>query len=131
MAIGRFSSFIKDENAGATVEFIAVMGPYVLITFFIVEVIIAVLWIGTAEKAAQLGARLAVVSDAAATGVPSFNAKTASGGFGVNCSDASAPCSASANPWSYACTGGTGGSCNATAFNNIVKRIRNISSLIQ
>jgi Flp pilus assembly protein TadG len=70
-------SFIKGENGGATVEFVAVFGPFLLITFFIFEIIIAVLWIGTAEKAVQLGARLAVVFNPAATGLPATNAVSA------------------------------------------------------
>jgi hypothetical protein len=74
---GRLDAFIRDESAGATVEFVAVFGPFLLITFFIFEVIIAVLWIGTAEKAVQLGARLAVVFNPAVTGLPATNATSA------------------------------------------------------
>ena len=58
--------FLRDEDAGATVEFVAVMGPMMLIVFFIFEVMVEMVWIGTGEKAAQAGARLAVVSNVAA-----------------------------------------------------------------
>ena len=125
-----FTSFVKDESAGATVEFIAVMGPFLLLTFFIFEVIIAALWVGTAEKAAQLGARLAVVSNFAVTSLtPSMTNPLVdtSHAYGQACPAAcSSPSFATAT-----CVHGTGGVCDAANFTTLVTRMQAISSLVQ
>ncbi len=120
-------SFIREEKAGATVEFVALMPAFFLLTFFIFEIIIAVLWVGTAEKAVQLGARLAVVSDYAVNGLTATSTNALAAGFFGQ------PCSAGACVafTTQTCTGGTGAQCNATKFNAIVNRMSRISNLIQ
>jgi hypothetical protein len=98
-----------------------------LLTFFIFEILIAALWVGTVEKAAQLGARLAIVADPAVTGLPASNAKPsqavpygASCGVVGNCTDFG----------TLTCTGGTAGPCAATGFSNVITRMTSIASLI-
>ncbi len=129
MRARRIGSFIKDEGAGATVEFVAIIGPFLLLTFFIFEIIIAVLWIGTSEKAVQLGARLAVVSNFAVTSLtptatnPLVDANHA---YGQPC-----PAACSSPAFTTAtCVHGTGGVCDAANFTTLVNRMRSISSLI-
>jgi len=142
---GRIGSFIRDESAGGTVEFVGVIGPFLLITFFIFEVMIAILWIGTAEKAAQLGARLAVVSNPAvlstsscpnATGLPaSFTncLETTNGHvYGEQCSaGACVPYCTDAS--SCTCTGATKmkAPCVSVNFDYIFDRMESIFNLIK
>jgi hypothetical protein len=129
MTTGRYRTFIGSEAAGATVEFVALMPAFLLLTFFIAEVLIAVLWIGTAEKAAQLGARLAVVSNYAVTSLSPTTLnqpKTANDPPGKNCDTG---CAAFA---SASCDGSAmAAPCDATNFNAIVSRMQNIATLVQ
>ena len=134
----QINSFFRDERAATTVEFVAIMGPFLLITFFIMEVVIAVLWIGTAEKAAQLGARLAVVSDlvvnptsticpaADAGGLITVNCLTASHTYGQLCSTGA--CAAyCTTPAKCTCTGTA---CNSANFTPIFDRMRAVFTLL-
>ena len=130
MRVRPLAHFVKDESAGATVEFIAVMGPFLLLTFFIFEVIIAALLVGTAEKAVQLGARLAVVSNFAVTSLtpgkinPLVDTNHA---YGQSCPAACAsPSFATAT-----CVHGVGGVCDVANFTTLVNRMHAISSLVQ
>ena len=54
----RLSKLIRHDDGGATVEFVAAMSFFVVIFFFVMEIGVAVFWNATAEKAAQIGARL-------------------------------------------------------------------------
>ena len=77
-----------ERDAGsATVEFVAVALPFFLIVLFVVEVTLAFFWWKSAEKATMLGARLAVVQDVAAAGVPALNEKSANAAavYGKSC----------------------------------------------
>src|SRR4249920_3772240 len=108
----RRPKFIREDAGGATVEFVAIMGPMMLIVFFIFEVMVEMVWIGTAEKAAQAGARLAVVSNPVANGLQTTNVLTNNTTYyyGQACSAGacSPPMTASV------CTGGTGNTCSCT-----------------
>jgi Flp pilus assembly protein TadG len=133
VAAGRHCGFIRDERAGATVEFVAVMPVFLLTAIFAMEVAIAILWVGTAEKAAQLGARLAVVSTRVVaattcptvTGLPTTNCLAPGFVYGQQCNiGACVPfCTATAN---CTCT-----NCGTAEFTTIVTRMRGILSQIQ
>jgi TadE-like protein len=129
--------FVRDQQAGVTVEFVVLMPAFLLLTLFVLEIAIAIFWVGTAEKAAQFGARLAVVSNYAASRNYAGAAVTESTRyaleaghvFGDNCNtDACVPFE------TMTCTGGTGGDCkaepcvgdpdNRTCFQVIADRIR-------
>ena len=133
-------TFLRRDAAGVTVEFVAIFPAFLLVTFFIFEIIVAILTIGTVEKAAQLGARLAIVSDTVATGVPAINTRVNSNvRFGTPCSTAST-CN---NFGTLVCDGNSSTGCVATTatypcgntaqtpLNYIVCRMRSISSSIQ
>jgi hypothetical protein len=130
--------FLRDKGAGVTVEFVVLMPSFLLLTLFILEIAIAIFWVGTAEKAAQLGARLALVSDYAASrtyaGAPvdettRYVLATGPYVYGQNCNvGACVPFE------TMTCTGGSGGDCRAgscfgdpdmrTCFQVIADRIR-------
>jgi hypothetical protein len=104
------------------------------LTFFIIEIGVAVLWVGTVEKAAQLGARLAIVSDYAVTGLPASGKNGVANGYapGQNCTLTNPnPCVPfnSGNPLS--CTNQTVGSCNQPGFDAIFNRMDALASMIQ
>src|SRR5712675_1195948 len=129
-------TFVKRECGGATVEFVALMPAFLLLTFFIFEIIVAVMWVGTAEKAAQLGARLAIVSDYAVTTLtstpPTLNLASASTYLpGSQCGGTPDKCTPFAT---QTCNGNVATSpsnpCSAT-FTTVVNRMSSISTLIQ
>ncbi len=119
MQSGIFHPFVRDEKATATVEFVAIMPFFLLIAFFILEISIAIFRVATLEKAVQLGARVAVVSDPVIAGVPTLNALGGSGAYGT-------PCSTSGACAGFATQTCTGSGCNAAEFARIANRMRNI-----
>jgi Flp pilus assembly protein TadG len=125
----KLRSFAHDETAAITVEFVVVMLFFITITFFVLEVALAQFWWQTAEKAAQIGARLALVSDPAVTAISSSTTNPVSSGGAsgqacpANCDfNGVAGCTATI-PCTWTCTGG-GAGCSATAFSYIVNRMR-------
>jgi Flp pilus assembly protein TadG len=123
----RIREWFKDQYAGATVEFVALMPVFLLSAAFAMEASIAIFWNGTAEKAAQLGARLAVVSGPAVAGLPARNALVSTAyAYGSACNTG-----ACTGFNSLTCTGGSGGACDTANFNAIVARMSAIWSQIQ
>lgn len=130
--------FVRDKGAGVTVEFVALMPTFLVLTLFVLEIAIAILWVGTAEKAVQLGARLAVVSHyaasrtyagAAVTESTRYVLASSSYVYGQNCNIGAC------QPFeTMTCTGGAGEDCragacfgdpdNRTCFQVIADRIR-------
>jgi len=129
-------TFLKREHASSTVEFVALMPLFLFLTFFIFEISVAVLSVGMAEKAVQVGARLAIVSNSAVTTLTPTTAnlpKLSTNPPGTLCTVGATTNCLSA--WSPAtCTGGTGGQCDTTnclgatksCFNVIVDRMTTI-----
>lgn len=138
----RLPKFIRDNQGGAAVEFVATMLFFIVIAFFVLEVGVAVFWISTAEKAAQIGVRLAIVRDPAVisaacpTGMddgdpvlvgtlPLKNCRMPSAIYGTSCSEVG-------TCWDWdpiACVGGTGANCDAAGFATIATRVRAIFNL--
>jgi hypothetical protein len=142
MCIGLDQTFIKDRRGSVAVEFVALLPAFVFLTFFIFEIGIAVLWIGTAEKAAQLGARLAIVSSKAVTDLPATYSLAADHTWGQNCSQGACGTGGSGFPARWCIgglSGGAGGYCDTAnctgatkpCFGVIVDRMRAIAPLIQ
>lgn len=133
--IWRTERFFCTEGGGASVEFVAVMPFFMLITFFVIEIAIAVFLIETAEKAGQIGARMAIVGTPAVTtancpvsgapsnGLPLRNCRASSTVvYGTSCSVAS-----TCATWGpVECVGGTSGDCSSDGFQAIANRIRSI-----
>jgi Flp pilus assembly protein TadG len=122
-----YRRFVRDDRGGVAVEFVALMPAFVFLTFFIFEIAVAVMWVGTVEKAAQLGARMAVVSNIAVTGIaPGDRNQVAMTAVpGQNCP---AACVGFAT---RTCTGGTTVDCDQSDFTAIFTRMDNLASLLQ
>jgi len=125
----------SDTEGLTTVEFVVVLPFFLIIVFYVLEVALAIFVWQSVYTAAQVGARMAVVSDPAvpsgtcplaAGALPVTNCKSSGGEYGKSC--------AAGNCESYgtvSCTGGSSGSCNGTAFNAICTRMRNLFALIE
>jgi TadE-like protein len=119
--------WLRDQRGTTTVEF-AVIAPLFFVLFLgIIELSLALYWWKTTEKAAQIGARYAIVRDLAASAVPATNARSATGVFGMACSDPSSPCVGFAD---QVCDAG-GAGCDPAAFPEIVQRMEAIFPVIE
>ncbi|MGH6896286.1 MAG: TadE/TadG family type IV pilus assembly protein [Geminicoccaceae bacterium] len=112
------------ERGAATVEFVIVAPVFLLLFFGVIETASAFFWWKTAEKATQLGARLAIVRDPAAVGMPLRNVRRDGTLFGLACGSASDPCDFD-NQSTWICSGGDS-SCNPDAFDNIITEMRRV-----
>jgi Flp pilus assembly protein TadG len=119
------TSFLRSDRASVTVEFVAIFPFFLFVAFFVMEVTLAFFWWKTAEKAAHIGARVAIVSNIAAGGVPNRNGIATDAISGTLCSDASNPC-VSFGPVTCDST-----SCDAATFDRVVGRMQNIFGVIQ
>lgn len=110
--------FLKSNRGGMTAEFVVVVFAMIVMIFFVVELTTLYFSIMAAQMAAQMGARVVVVSEAAVQGVPPLNSIGATGIAGVSCSDVSNPCIG------FTTLTCTGGSCNTASFTRILSRMR-------
>ncbi len=112
------------QRGAATVEFVVVAPVFLILFLLVIEVASAFFWWKTAEKATQLGARIAIVRDVAVTGLPARNPKRDGALFGLACAAASNPCDFD-NQSTWICAGGDG-TCNPVAFQNIMLEMQRI-----
>ncbi|MEL6317958.1 MAG: TadE/TadG family type IV pilus assembly protein [Pseudomonadota bacterium] len=124
----RRRGFLRDRAGGATVEFMVLLAPLFALLFFVVEVAIFIFHSESVRKAAEVGARLAIVSPPVVLGLPPTNAPAESGDEG-HCALEPSPC-ATPDPARWSCAGGTGEGCTAS-FDAIVAEMRRFSRAIE
>lgn len=115
---------IGSDGGNATVGFVVIAPAFLLLFFLVIEVAGAFFWWKTAEKATQLGARVAIVRDPVAAGVPTVNPRRAGGVFGLACGHPSNPCNFDGQDI-WVCEGG-GGGCNGAPFQLVVAEMRRV-----
>ena len=113
-------SAMKREDGAATVEFVAVSFALLMLIFFVVELTLLFFFSLSAQKAAQMGVRLAIVSDPVVVGLPATNTRTGSGVFGASCHDSPSPC---VSFGTLTCVGG-GAGCDVDAFNRVLTGVK-------
>lgn len=111
--------YCRHEGGAGLIDFVTVSILFLSLVFFVVEMTLMYFFIQSSQKAAHIGARLAIVSDPVVAGLPTSNWLAAGGLFGTSCSDASSPCTGFSR---LTCTGG---GCQATPFNRILGRMQN------
>lgn len=126
-------SLIRDTDGGPMMEFTAVFMLLILLTFGIVDFGLAMWQWNSAEKATQIGARIAVIANPVVEELATFDCNNASIALGTPCrlggsSFGSISCT------STACTGTgslSGNTHDNTAFTTIVDRMRTVYPRIQ
>ena len=88
----RFARAWRDEQGSATIEFVVVFFAFMSVMMFVIEVAIYQFSVASLEKAAEAGARYAVVSSPAATGVETENDPGGGDDFGEACSPTGGSC---------------------------------------
>ena len=141
---GQLRKFLSREEGGVAVEFVAVMLFFMILVFFSFEIAVALFWNATAEKAAQIGVRLEIVSDPSVNAslcptdnddgdpvpagtLPLQNCRNGGTGaiYGTSCNIAG-----TCHTWGpIECVGGTSASCNALGFARTAQRVRSIFNL--
>jgi len=112
--------YLDDTQGLASTEFVVISFALFMIIFFVVELTLLYFLIQSEQKAAHMGARLAIVSNSTAAGLPGANALETGGIFGTSCSVSPSPCT---DFGTLTCVGGVTG-CNADSFNRVLGRMQ-------
>jgi hypothetical protein len=99
-----------------------------MLVFFIIEVSVAMFWWQTAQKAVEIGTRVAVVTTPAASGIPAINLPAPGVLYGTHCDGGA--CQGWDENAEGTCIGGVTG-CNPESFDRIVGRMRDIFAVIE
>ena len=122
---GALRRFLRDDRGSVVVDHLPVLFLLIIIVLMIFEIGLAYFMnLGTA-KAAQLGARIAVVVPPIHPDVPEVNvANTGSARSGDTCYQGSGTdaCADPGGPW--VCDGASLGTCDATTFSRITADMR-------
>ncbi|MCZ6587187.1 MAG: pilus assembly protein [Alphaproteobacteria bacterium] len=109
----RRRKLIADTSGAAAIEFAIISLVLVLFTFAILDVGFALYWFNRAEKATQMGVRVASVSNPVTDFLASFSG-TGGGTAGVSCSDGSGVIIAACDHADITCSvSGTTGTCTS------------------
>lgn len=124
----RLPSFRRDESGAATIEYVILLLPLIALVFTSFQIALAYHFALTAQKAVELGARIAAVRDPVHTGMPLENAAAPGARVGDSC--ALGGCAAPGGPWR--CSGSDLGSadCDAAAFSAIFDEVGRIAYLL-
>lgn len=125
--------FIHDTGGGPMMEFTAIFMLLILFTFGIVDFGLAMWQWNSAEKATQIGARIAVIANPVVEELATFDCNNAAIALGTPCrlggsSFGSITCT------STACSGTgslSGNTYDATAFGTIVSRMQTVYGRVQ
>lgn len=113
-------SFLKDKSGGPTAEFAIVSFALFMTIFFVLELTLLFFNIMSAQAAANMGARVAIVSNPVDSAVPDTNVLTGANNiYGTSCGNVAAPCTA------FSTVTCTGTECSETvSFNRILARVQ-------
>ena len=115
----RRRKLITDTSGAAAIEFAIISLALVLFTFAILDVGFALYWFNRAEKATQLGVRVAVVSDPVTDFLTTFSGTEGGGTAGTSCSDANGVIIPDCVHPDITCTAANGtGSCTTGVFSD-------------
>ena len=115
---------LRDRRGTTMVEFVVIAPLFFALFLGIIEFGLAFYWLKSAEKAAYLGVRMAVVRDPASTAAPTQNVRAENGILGQPCRLVPSPC---VDFGRIECAGAA---CDGAGFDMIVARMQNIFPLI-
>ncbi|MEM7236910.1 MAG: TadE/TadG family type IV pilus assembly protein [Pseudomonadota bacterium] len=126
-----FRAFLRDDKGGVVLDVAVIFFPLMMLILAIFEIAISFYVIVSSQKAAQLGARVAVTRHPVHVNVPTENVvDVLNGEFGDACyqSDGRSACIAPNDaPWLCDGSGNSlGAGCDAARFMNIVGEMRRV-----
>lgn len=118
------NSFVRNEDASATIEFLLVFLAFIGTMMFVIETTLYLFFMNSLEKAAEAGARAAVVSQPVTS---SFTATMPpdQGIRGEDCTDDN--CRAVST---FTCIGDGGAGCNSARLDRLVRLMRHYNGAI-
>jgi len=128
--------FLRDTDGGPMMEFTAVFMLLILLTGGIIDFGLAMWQWNSAEKATQIGTRIAVTASPVVTELASWDCDTDAIQVGLPCSTTGAATFGSISCTNTACTASGGGdiaspTLDGVAFNTIVSRMQTVYGRIQ
>lgn len=125
------AAFGRDERgSAATLEYVVLLLPLLALVFTSFQIALAYHFSLTAQKAVELGARIAAVRDPVFTELPTTNLLNTGGGFVNGDACASGACQDMGGP--FTCSGETIGTatCDAAAWAAIAQEVANLAYLL-
>lgn len=127
----RFIALLRDESGSAsTIEYVVLLLPLLALVFTSFQIALAYHFSLTAQKAVELGARIAAVRDPVHTALPATNGLNPNGLFEIGDACAAGACEDMGGP--FTCSGediGTG-VCDATAWAAIAQEVASLAYLL-
>lgn len=130
-ASGLWAVFHRDERgSAATLEYVVLLLPLLALVFTSFQIALAYHFSLTAQKAVELGARIAAVRDPVFTDLPTTNLLRPGSGFVNGDACAAGACQDMGGP--FTCTGEDVGNgvCDATAWAAIAQEVANLAYLL-
>ncbi|MGB0851726.1 MAG: TadE/TadG family type IV pilus assembly protein [Pikeienuella sp.] len=127
----RLRAFLTDNRgSAASLEYVVLLLPLLALVFTSFQIALAYHFSLTAQKAVELGARIAAVRDPVYTALPATNTLNDNGTFAFGDACASGACVDMGGP--FTCTGEDIGSelCDATAWAAIAQEVANLAYLL-
>jgi len=124
--------FLSEERGGPTIDFVMVLLPVLMFIFTIIDFTLAFHMTSNAQKAAQLGARLAAVADPVHTLVPATNELNPTNGqLGDACYQAAGDACLTPATLIWDCDGASlAAACDSDAFALIHNRVQDLYPLV-
>lgn len=129
--IRKLRLFLRRDDGSAAIEYVTLLLPLIALVFTSLQIALAYHFSLTAQKAVELGARIAAVRDAVHTGLPSTNELDTGSGFGVGDECGFGACVDPGGPWT--CSGATVATdpnCDLASFNEIRNEVARLAYLL-
>lgn len=122
--------FLRNVAGAASIEYVILLLPLIALVFLSFQIALAYHFALTAQKAVELGARIAAVRDPVNTALPAVNELAPDSGFSAGDPCALGACLAPADgPWT--CSGDNlTGDCDATAFAQVFDEVARVAYLL-
>lgn len=129
--IRQLRKFIRRDEGSAAIEYVALLLPLIALVFTSLQIALAYHFSLTAQKAVELGARIAAVRDAVHLGLPTRNELDQTSGLSVGAACGFGACVDPGGPWT--CTGATiatDANCDVAKFNEIRDEVSRLAYLL-
>ena len=123
--------FLRNDDASASVEYVVLLLPLLALVFTSLQIALAYHFSLTAQKAVELGARIAAVRDPVRIDLPNTNTRDEASNLGAGASCANGACLDMGGPW--VCNGAAldPSVCDVAAYTDIYNEIANLAYLLQ
>ena len=129
--ISMFRKFFRNDDGSAAIEYVALLLPLIALVFTSLQIALAYHFALTAQKAVELGARIAAVRDAVHEGLPATNQLDQSSGLSAGAPCGFGACLDAGGPWT--CSGATvttDPNCDTQKFNEIRDEVARLAYLL-